>query len=170
MLAGLLSSLLWCQPALSASKRKAAQMARVKWSDQALKDVEDISKYIEKVSLQYTKEQARTIYEKAKQLENYPLSGRPVPELKIHTIRQVLCGTYRIIYEVESENDLVILTVHHQSRLIENNPTLKDKKIRRLNNLSLHIQIQQFPFQHICQLHYRFVVPFACFTHFCWKK
>lgn len=102
-------------------------MARVKWTDQALKDVETISSYIENVSFYYAQEQARAIYEKAKQLENYPLSGRPVPELNSKTIRQILCGSYRIIYEVESEEEIVILTIHHQARLIENNPALKGK-------------------------------------------
>lgn len=102
-------------------------MATVKWSEQAVKDVEDISKYIENVSFQYAREQAQTIYERAKQLEVHPLMGRPVPELRTQTIRQILCGAYRIIYEVESEENLVILTVHHQSRLIENNPALRDK-------------------------------------------
>ncbi|MDQ6610391.1 MAG: type II toxin-antitoxin system RelE/ParE family toxin [Bacteroidota bacterium] len=92
-----------------------------------MKDVEEIGQFIEKVSFQYAQEQIKTIYARAKQLETSSFSGRPVPELKISTIRQILCGNYRIIYEEESADKLVILTVHHQSRLIENNPALKDK-------------------------------------------
>ena len=101
-------------------------MAQVKWSEQALKDVEEIGLYIEKVSFQYAKEQVEAIFEKAKQLENHPLSVRPVPELKSTTIRQLLCGHHRIIYEVETEENPVILTVHHQSRLLKNNPAFAD--------------------------------------------
>lgn len=63
-------------------------MAQVKWTEQALKDVEEIGQYIENVSIHYAKEQVEGIFEKVKQLEKYPLSGRPVPELKDHTIRQ----------------------------------------------------------------------------------
>ncbi|MBB1284416.1 type II toxin-antitoxin system RelE/ParE family toxin [Flavisolibacter sp. BT320] len=102
-------------------------MAQVKWTEQALKDVEEIGQYIEKVSFQYAKEQVEAIFEKVNQLENYPLSGRPVPELKDLTIRQLLCGNYRIIYEVETEEYPIILTVHHQSRLLENNPAMANK-------------------------------------------
>jgi addiction module RelE/StbE family toxin len=103
-------------------------MAEVKWTEQALTDVEEIGKYIEKVSFQYAREQVLAIFAKAKQLESHPLSGRPVPEIKSATIRQLLCGSWRIIYELDSEEKLVILTVHHQSRLLENNPVFKGKK------------------------------------------
>jgi addiction module RelE/StbE family toxin len=103
-------------------------MAQIKWSAQSLKDIENICSYIENVSFHYAQQQAKAIYAKAEQLQSHPLSGRPVPELNIHSIRQLLCGSYRIIYEVGSEDDLTILTVHHQSRLFENNPVFKDKK------------------------------------------
>jgi len=57
--------------------------------------------------------------------------GRMVPELQIPTIRQILCGHYRIIYEINPQK-ISIITIHHQSRLLKNNPSLrkiiKDKK------------------------------------------
>jgi plasmid stabilization system protein ParE len=83
-------------------------MAEVKWS--------------ENVSFYYAQEQAKAFFARAGQLEKHPLSGRPVPELNSQTIRQVLCGSYRIIYEVKSEEYLIILTIHHQSRLPGSNP------------------------------------------------
>lgn len=101
-------------------------MAKIKWSVQALADVEAIGKYIEAVSFQYAKSQVARIVEKAAYLEKYPMDGRPVPELANPSIRQLLCGSYRIIYEVESEGEVTILTVHHQSRLLKNNPVFKD--------------------------------------------
>ncbi len=66
----------------------------------------------------------------AEALETYPYRGRIVPEIGLSTIRQLLCGHYRIIYEVLKENKIGVLTVHHQSRLLKNNPVMK----RRLRN------------------------------------
>lgn len=48
-----------------------------------------------------------------------------MPELKEKAIRQILCGHYRIIYEILSPQQGGIITVHHQSRLLEKNPAIK---------------------------------------------
>jgi hypothetical protein len=48
-----------------------------------------------------------------------------VPELQIPSIRQVLCGHYKIIFEIINMQQIGILTVHHQSRLLQNNPAIK---------------------------------------------
>ncbi len=100
-------------------------MAEIIWSFRALKDIEEIAEYIAKNSLQYAKVQTRLFFEEASVLEDHPYIGRVVPEIKINTIRQILCGHYRIIYEVISEESIGIITVHHQSRLLKNNPAMK---------------------------------------------
>ncbi len=48
-----------------------------------------------------------------------------VTELGVSSIRQILCGHYWIIYEVVSKKEVAIITVHHQSRLLKNNPVVK---------------------------------------------
>ena len=106
-------------------------MASVIWSPRALKDIEEIAEYIAKESLQYAKAQVQTFFERAAILEKYPLIGRPVPELNISTIRQILSGHYRIIYEVLTDNTVGIITIHHQSRLLKNNPAFKKKLAKR---------------------------------------
>ena len=58
-------------------------------------------------------------------LEKHPLIGRTVPELKSASVRQILCGHYRIIYEVVNPQQIGIITVRHQSRLLQKNPAVK---------------------------------------------
>jgi mRNA-degrading endonuclease RelE of RelBE toxin-antitoxin system len=38
-----------------------------------------------------------------------------------------LVNSYRIIYKIISDTEVHILTVHHQARLLENNPVFKRK-------------------------------------------
>jgi plasmid stabilization system protein ParE len=44
-------------------------------------------------------------------LADYPRSGRVVPELGIQTIRELIVGSYRIIYRLR-EDQVHLLTVH----------------------------------------------------------
>ena len=100
-------------------------MVEVIWSPRSLKDIDEIAGYISKNSIQYAEEQVRQFFTKAKLLERHPLSGRMVPELKIFSVRQILCGHYRIIYEILNRQKISIVTIHHQSRLVENNSAIK---------------------------------------------
>ena len=51
-------------------------------------------------------------------LADFPNSGRVVPELKDPVIREILFGSYRIVYRVKG--DLVeLLTVYHGARLLD---------------------------------------------------
>jgi addiction module RelE/StbE family toxin len=105
-------------------------MAKVVWSPRAIKDINEIAEYIAKESLQYAKAQVKLFIELAEGLEDHPHRGRVVPELGMNNIRQVLCGHYRIIYEI-SEETVGILTVHHQSRLLKSTPSATIKRYLR---------------------------------------
>ena len=59
-------------------------------------------------------------------METFPEIGRLVPELKDARYRQILEGRYRIIYQIK-EDKVCILSVHHQSMLLKNNPVFKSK-------------------------------------------
>jgi plasmid stabilization system protein ParE len=51
-------------------------------------------------------------------LADFPNSGRVVPELKDPAIREILLGSYRIVYRVKG--DLVeLLTVYHGARVLD---------------------------------------------------
>jgi addiction module RelE/StbE family toxin len=105
-------------------------MAEVIWSARALQDIDDIAAYIAKDSPRYAQEQVKLFIERAEILTLHPLIGRMVPELKEKTIRQLLCGYYRIIYEILNEDQVAVITVHHAARLLRNNTGIK-KHLRR---------------------------------------
>lgn len=100
-------------------------MAQIIWSPRSLRDIDEIATYIAKDSPQYAKAQVSLFFSTVTILEKYPYRGRVVPEIAISTIRQILCGHYRIIYEVFNDDEIGILTVHHQSRLLKNNVAVK---------------------------------------------
>ena len=70
-------------------------------------------------------------FNKAKILIDYPLVGNRVPELNNEKYRQLLSGRYRIIYRADNEDKIYILSVYHQARLLENNPSLKKELKKR---------------------------------------
>lgn len=51
-------------------------------------------------------------------LAAFPRSGRVVPELGKDTIREVLLGSYRIVYRVKEEC-AEIITIYHGARLFD---------------------------------------------------
>jgi plasmid stabilization system protein ParE len=60
-------------------------------------------------------------------LKKFPESGIPVLPEKFNRLRKLLYKSYRVIYHYLN-NQVTIITVHHQSRLLENIPQIKDYK------------------------------------------
>lgn len=93
-------------------------MVRLKWTQQATEDIEAICEFISKDSIQYAKIFVQDVVNSVQRLEQFPFSGRIVPEHSNKNIREIILGNYRIIYR--SRNDLVeILTIYHSSRLLD---------------------------------------------------
>ncbi len=105
-------------------------MAEIIWAPSALKDIGAIANYIAKDSVWAAENMVRLFFEKAKILERFPFIGKPVPETKVNYLKEILVSRYRIIYEIISDEEVHILSVHHQSRLLKNNPTFK-KRLRK---------------------------------------
>jgi toxin ParE1/3/4 len=100
-------------------------MAEIRWTDLALSDIENIAEFIAKDSEIYAKIQVERFFEETEILMSFPLSGRIVPELKDKNIREIVFGSYRIIYRIFSKEHVDIITIHHSSRLIKNNKLFK---------------------------------------------
>lgn len=100
-------------------------MAEVKWTKQAIKDIDKIAEFIAKDSEYYSQIQVKRFFEAAKVLEKYPLSGKIVPEKSDPKIRELFSGSYRLIYRIVSEKQVDVITVHHNRRLLANNPSIK---------------------------------------------
>ena len=102
-------------------------MAELIWAPSALKDIDNIASYIAKDSIQAAENLVQLFFEKAEVLVKYPQFGKPVPETNNTSFREILVSRYRIIYEITGDNVVHIITVHHQSRLLKNNPHIKKK-------------------------------------------
>ncbi|MBC1197707.1 MAG: type II toxin-antitoxin system RelE/ParE family toxin [Microcystis panniformis] len=56
---------------------------------------------------------------RSEQIANFPFSGRLVPEFETEQIREVIEGSYRIIYYIKPEQ-IDVIAVLHAARNIEN--------------------------------------------------
>ena len=91
----------------------------LKWSEEALEDIESIATYIEKDSPTYAKSVVSKFFEKAEILQEFSELGRKVPEFNDTTIREIFVYSYRLIYKL-NEQDILFVAVVHGKRLLEN--------------------------------------------------
>jgi addiction module RelE/StbE family toxin len=95
-------------------------MAKLVWSERAATDIEDIYDYIAKDSPTYAQYQTEHIVTAVERLEQFPESGRHLPEFPHLPHREVIVGRYRVIYRYEPQREAVYLvTVVHGSRLLQ---------------------------------------------------
>jgi toxin ParE1/3/4 len=91
-------------------------MTMVSWTDPAVGDLENIHEYIARDAIVYADAMVQEIFDAVDRLENFPLSGRVVPELNDANTREVVVGSYRVIYDVSGEM-IRILSVLHGARI-----------------------------------------------------
>jgi len=100
-------------------------MVKIFITKQAKEDLKNIKSFIQKDSYQNSIKVVHTIIDKIKILEKYPEAGKIIADASAGKLRQIIVYSYRIIYRIE-KNQLQVLTVHHSSRLLSNNPGIGD--------------------------------------------
>lgn len=100
-------------------------MAKINWSARSLQDLKEIGDYIGKDSPRFARLTLEKLMVTVELLKENPLLGRIVPEVGRQNIRDLVVGSYRIIHYLKSKNNVTILTVHHTSRLLSNNPAMR---------------------------------------------
>ncbi|MHA1351153.1 MAG: type II toxin-antitoxin system RelE/ParE family toxin [Promethearchaeota archaeon] len=93
-------------------------MVEIKWTHNALEDLDDIANYISKDSPKYAQILVKQIYEMINSLKQFPMFGRKVPEYKDPNLREIIYKNYRIIYLVKNKY-LEIISVIHGSRKLK---------------------------------------------------
>jgi toxin ParE1/3/4 len=88
----------------------------VRWTDQAVEDLRQIRRYIERDSPRYGRLVVERLYQATERLALFPRSGRIVPDLNLEHVRELIVGEYRIVYRIETEA-VVLLTVFRSSRI-----------------------------------------------------
>lgn len=87
----------------------------VRWSAQAVDDLQEIHDYIARQSPRYAAVVAGRLVAAVDRVREFPESGRIVPELNEPAVREVIHGAYRIVYELLPDV-AVVLTVFRASR------------------------------------------------------
>jgi toxin ParE1/3/4 len=90
-------------------------MAKVIWAPSALDDVESIAEYIVKDSAEMAFLFVSRLFDATDCLQEFPFSGRIIPEINNPDCREVIYGTYRIMYRVE-KNEVWVNGVIHGAR------------------------------------------------------
>jgi len=103
-------------------------MVKIVWTDQAIQDLNDIGEFIAKDSERYAREVIKTLFESTIIIESHPKAGRIVPEYNIDYLRELIRGSYRIVYRIVDKFRIDILTVHHSARQLKIPRVLRKKK------------------------------------------
>ena len=82
------------------------------WADPAKSDLRAIHDFIASDSKYYAKKVVQDIMDRTNILEEYPRSGRKVPEIDDENIREIFMYSYRILYEIKSEKVYIIGIIH----------------------------------------------------------
>ncbi len=90
---------------------------KIKWSLLALNRVEEIARYIAADKPGAARKWVARIFDQVKIIEDFPKSGRMVPELERDDVRELLFGQYRIIYRLKN-NQIEVLTVRHGKQIL----------------------------------------------------
>lgn len=94
-------------------------MVKVRWTQRAVDDLEQIYKFISQESLHFASAEILKILDCEELIREHPNSGRIVPEIGSPNIREIIKGSYRVIYSFEEAGSASILTVYHSSRLLK---------------------------------------------------
>ena len=95
-------------------------MVRLRWMPQALDDLDAIAAYISEDSSRRADSFIKEIIKTSDLLRSFPLSGRVIPELHDPSLRELIHGKYRIMYEYyEDEAMIEIHTVIHGARIFD---------------------------------------------------
>ena len=89
-------------------------MAEVVFTAEAVRDIEEIHAFIAQDSVRYADRQVQLFYAQASVLSKHPKSGRMVPEVELHSVREIKVGNYRMMYRL-LEPDIVEV-IDHPSR------------------------------------------------------
>ena len=79
------------------------------WSDTALVDLDSIYNFIAKRSEKYAIKEIEKIFDRTRQLVDFPLSCPQIifRKKKIRPYRFIVLGNYKIIYSIRDENILI---------------------------------------------------------------
>jgi plasmid stabilization system protein ParE len=87
-------------------------VATVIWSPSSLDDIDSIAAYIARDSVYHAALFIDRLFKATDRLAQHPHSGRTIPEIGNVKCREIICGSYRIMYRIEKENIWITGVIH----------------------------------------------------------
>ncbi len=91
-------------------------MGKILWTERANNDLKAIFDFIAIDSIFYAERFIKSLIHSTSKLENFPLSGRIIPEFEQQELREIIFKDYRIVYRISEMQDIKILSVIHANR------------------------------------------------------
>ena len=85
---------------------------KVEWTEKAWNDLEIVADYIARDSPYYAAALVREVRDAARSLAFFANRGRKVPEFEAISLRELLVGNYRLIYQVSEKKVFVVAFIH----------------------------------------------------------
>jgi toxin ParE1/3/4 len=86
------------------------------WSDPAIDDLEAAVEFIARDSPSYAANLAQLTIDAAESLGRFPNRGHKLPDQRLSRYRELIVGSYRLIYLVEAKRVLIVAVLHgHRS-------------------------------------------------------
>ena len=85
---------------------------KVHWTDTAEGHLDAIYAYIAQDSPEYARRMVDRLTRRSQQIAEFPFSGRRVPEYDVDEIREVIEGSFRIIYHIKADQIDVLAVIH----------------------------------------------------------
>ena len=91
----------------------------VKWTAHAKAQLRHIHNYIAEDSPLYAKRVSEALVQCTDDLDTLPRKGKVVSELNEEAIREYSLYSYRILYEIKSDDLVIVLAVIHKRQHLE---------------------------------------------------
>jgi plasmid stabilization system protein ParE len=85
---------------------------KVVWARRATADLAAIAELIRRDSPHYAVVTISRLATAARSVETFPRLGRRVPEAKSDDVRELIVGSHRLMYRIETARILVVAVVH----------------------------------------------------------
>ena len=91
-------------------------MVVINWTESALLDLDEIAEYIAINNILAAKALVKSVFHCVERLEDFPFSGRNVPELPHLDYREIVLPPCCIFYKVTNDDVVYILYVMREER------------------------------------------------------
>ncbi|PHS71868.1 MAG: plasmid stabilization protein [Cycloclasticus sp.] len=92
-------------------------MAQVIWSEPALQDLNEIAEYIALNKVSAAKNLVQNIFSNTDRLEEFPKTGRKVPELQDSRYLELIVNPCRIFYRIEKDKIYILYVMRSERKL-----------------------------------------------------